>query len=576
MGATREPSDPQYDSADAFRWNVRGSGVTIVELNNPINRVTDIRIPPFIQGKPVTRIGFNAFRNMNITSVSIPDSVTIIEDSAFENNCLTGVIIPSGVTCIACRAFSDNQLASVNIPDGVTTIEKEAFLNNQLESVRIPRSVRTIGNRAFEQNQLTSVVIPNGVTFIENSVFAFNLLTSVSIPNTVTHIGVGAFEENQLASLTIPSSVTNIEDRAFAWNWLANISIPDSVVSVGEDAFIQYDNEIDFTWKLSGDGNSVIITGQAGNRTRIRIPPEIQGRPVVEVGDFAFIGNHLHRRTTISIPETVITIGRDAFAHNHLTSVTIPGNVTGIGPGAFANNKLTAISLETGLKSIGGSHPQHGSGAFANNKLTDVSIPNSVTYIGDWAFSGNPLARIHVPASVTYIGKAFPYKAIISDVFAFAEGFLARLIDNGTAIRIIRYTGMEEDVRIPSHIQNLPVTVIGSGAFESGFAKWAVDIRTKSITIPATVIYIEREAFVGQKLTDIVIPDSVAYIGAMAFSGNHFNSISIGGDVTFLRWPPINDTTGGFGADFAAFYEKQGRKAGTYTYTERGWKAQLR
>lgn len=56
-----------------------------------------VRIPPQIQGMPVTHIGGLAFQERNLTSVSIPNSVTSIGNAAFWNNLLTSVTLPSSV-----------------------------------------------------------------------------------------------------------------------------------------------------------------------------------------------------------------------------------------------------------------------------------------------------------------------------------------------------------------------------------------------------------------------------------------------------------------------------------------------
>ena len=47
------------------------------------------------------------------------------------------------------RLFLDNQLTSVTIPDSVTEIEVNAFVNNQLTSVIIPNHTRV--GWAFDQ-----------------------------------------------------------------------------------------------------------------------------------------------------------------------------------------------------------------------------------------------------------------------------------------------------------------------------------------------------------------------------------------------------------------------------------------
>lgn len=71
--------------------------------------VTEANIPSEIYGVPVVTIGNEAFRGCgNLTSVTIPGSVTSIGTSAFYQ-CygLTGVNIPSGVTAIENNLYSE-------------------------------------------------------------------------------------------------------------------------------------------------------------------------------------------------------------------------------------------------------------------------------------------------------------------------------------------------------------------------------------------------------------------------------------------------------------------------------------
>jgi hypothetical protein len=128
-----------------------------------------------------------------IKSAILSENLQEIPEQAFFNSQLTSVTIPSSVTTIGYRAFSYSQLTSVVIPNSVTTIGNNAFANTQLTSVTIPNSVTTIGNYAFSGTRLTSVVIPDSVTTIGNNVFSgCSQLTSVTIHNSVT-IGIYSF-----------------------------------------------------------------------------------------------------------------------------------------------------------------------------------------------------------------------------------------------------------------------------------------------------------------------------------------------------------------------------------------------
>ncbi len=166
---------------------------------------TDVVIPYEINGVKVTSIGEYAFnRAVNkpyvspteITSVTIPNTVTTIDDYAFTSNKLTRVVIPKSVTEIGSAAFMMNQITSVELPDSVTTIATSAFYVNRLTSVVIPDSVTTIGSLAFAINKLTSVEMGNSLTSIGSQAFRFNSLVRVVIPDSVKTIAQYSFSDN--------------------------------------------------------------------------------------------------------------------------------------------------------------------------------------------------------------------------------------------------------------------------------------------------------------------------------------------------------------------------------------------
>lgn len=125
----------------------------------------DITIP-----STVTDIGDKAFDNCRIESATIPMHAI----TKFYKESLKTVVINSGVTVYS-FSFSDCiNLTSVEIPDNVTLIGREAFYNcPSLTSIKIPDTVTYISGRAFY----------NCVS-----------LEKIEIPESVTHIGSYAFE----------------------------------------------------------------------------------------------------------------------------------------------------------------------------------------------------------------------------------------------------------------------------------------------------------------------------------------------------------------------------------------------
>ncbi len=215
----------------------------------------------------------------NAKSFSIPQGITSIGSYAFAYcRNLTDVTIPDSVTCIEDSAFAGCGLISVTIPGSVTSIEKLAFdLCESLTSITISNGVISLGNGAFSScNKLTSITIPESVKeMVGNPFRRCNILYRIevswknpyfeaiggvlyekstnrlvcypeglgdkvfSIPQGITAIGDSAFENcYNLTKVTIPNSVKSIGERAF-WQcrFLTRVTIPDSISSIGKLAF---------------------------------------------------------------------------------------------------------------------------------------------------------------------------------------------------------------------------------------------------------------------------------------------------------------------------------------------------
>ena len=191
--------------------------ITGVKTNPPANLI----IPSTYLGKKVTSIGYNAFFDQDLISVTIPDSITNIGDFAFAMcSSLNSIAIPDGVMSLGDFAFARcSNLTSITIPNSITSIGERTFEDcSSLTSITLPESLTNIDRRAFYNcTSLTSITIPSSVTVIDESTFdKCTALTSVTIPDSVTTIGNYAFYGcTNLTSVTIPNSVTSIRKEAF-------------------------------------------------------------------------------------------------------------------------------------------------------------------------------------------------------------------------------------------------------------------------------------------------------------------------------------------------------------------------
>ena len=286
----------------------------------------DVVIPSEINGTAITRIGRNAFKSKNLTSVFIPYTITTIGGGYT----YTWSSSSSSMVYVYYGAFSNNQLTNVTLedteehPSRLTTIEDYAFYNNQLTSITIPSSVTTIGESAFYNNQLISVTFVDDeehsscLTTIGESAFNSNQLTSVEIPSSITTIGLGAFKNNYLSSITIRYNEQNPITR-FDSRWYS----------------IGFPHDKYGCFYLNHTDNSNLTNYDNTCSKDVVIPSEINKTAITRIGSNAFYGNEL---TSVIIPDSVTTIGENAFAYNQLTSVIIPNSVATIGNRAFESN----------------------------------------------------------------------------------------------------------------------------------------------------------------------------------------------------------------------------------------------
>ena len=290
---------------------------------------------------------------------------------------------------------ADADITTANIPETIEFIGKTF-------------AVTSIGGEAFQYcSSLTSIAIPNSITSIGDNAFrGCSSLTSITIPNSVTSIGNLAFQGcTSLASVTIPNSVTSIGGGAFAYcPILTSIRIPSSVISIGEEVFsycysltsvvVESDNAI---YDSRENCNAIIET--ATNKVIAGCKKSIIPNSITSIGDEAFYGSSI---ASISIPNSVTSIGDQAFLEcESLLSISIPNSVRSVGGNAFADClSLVSVNMGNNITSIE-------DGTFEGcTSLATISLSNSIENIGEEAFAScTSLKSFTVPNSVKSIGE---------------------------------------------------------------------------------------------------------------------------------------------------------------------------
>jgi hypothetical protein len=115
---------------------------------------------------------------------------------------------------------------------------------------------------------------------------------------------------------------------------------------------------------------------------------------VTSIGDTAFFASPL---TSLTLGNSIRTIGDSTFASALVTSLTLPNSLTTIGPYAFYSAPLTSLTIPNLVEDIGVC-------AFCGAPLTSLTLGSSVESIGTYAFDSALLTSLTIPASVTTVG----------------------------------------------------------------------------------------------------------------------------------------------------------------------------
>lgn len=368
-------ADSQRQSGN-FTYELLNDG-TVRILKYTGNFDKDIHIPTFIDGYEVTVIGEEAFScedrdfpfGHEDVIVTLPDSITTLEEKAFYHGRVKQINIPANVKVIKPGALRMASSVTYNLSKGNSKYalidgnlydkQKKEFLSwCGAEKVTIPNGIKSIAPYAFSYGLdnhpsifsaegRCSIVIPDSVNLIGD--YAFN---NVSLKNPqsgeplhfsgVKSIGKGAFYKTYFFDgFILPHSVTTIPEYAFAHidmeysdSYNDNIVLHDQVESI--DAYAFYGAKCFMRFETDEKKVSYLT----------RLPAQLE-----EIGENAFKDSDQIFDTCITLNENLISVGDGAFQTHmdnndyDLKSIVLPSELYGLGDNVF-NEDVTLIVEE--------------------------------------------------------------------------------------------------------------------------------------------------------------------------------------------------------------------------------------
>ncbi|GEM_PF-4843392 len=230
------------------------------------------------------------------------------------------VIVPDGITVIGKTAFqSCRNIRRITLPESVEQIEESAFMDCcELEEINLPEKITRLEFGTFYNCKLRNIILPEHLTCIGNSALFDYYGEKIHIPESVTEIGPEALRgAARITEIEIPASVTSIGDRAF-WQCqcLTRIHVSEQNQNYASRDGCLYNKEM-----------TTLIWCTAGGKT-FEVP---DGVTRIEANAF------LDRRNLeqITLPETIVSLGRYAFCGSSIREVYLPAGATDLHPEAL-------------------------------------------------------------------------------------------------------------------------------------------------------------------------------------------------------------------------------------------------
>lgn len=311
----------------------------------------------------------------------LPGALTKITRMVFDHPNLTHLTIGSEVSEIEPGAFEKTNLESFELdPDNpFLDTDDVAFYSKGYEtmlalakpvsSYTVQNGCKVIGRKAAKgQATLKEIQFPDTLFEIEGYAFAHTVLVDITLPESVRILRERCFYHcEDLESVTLNAGLEVIEERAFSDTALRAIELPASIQFIGahlaENSNVIHSGS-DCTYSISPQSDRYLFDGEGGvyehSSDGLRfvqlVDSECRAYKVlsgtIEIASYSFA---FHDKVEqVDIPVGVRSVGDCAFRIcRNLRRVSLPDGLISIGKEAFLDSRLEALSIPASLESIG-------------------------------------------------------------------------------------------------------------------------------------------------------------------------------------------------------------------------------
>ena len=444
-------------------------------------------------------IPFSCFKDcMSLTFISLPDTVEIIQAYAFFSSGLRSILLPKNLKFINISAFEySTNLASIDFSQTkLETISRDGFAHcTSLSTITFCNSIKTLDKYCFTDIAVSDLIVPKSLTTIEAGVFkdCYNLFSADLSNLQIRIIQDELFMNcNLLRKIDFPLSITEISQSALLGTSITSFEGTEQLNEIGKKVFA-------FCTKLTTVNLSLCkITF---------IPKKL------------FFGcSHL---SELHLGESIKTLESNFLAGSSLQQLKIPNSLRIISPKTFYNTKLTKINItKCPIFSI----PMK---EFEKSiDLKEVYLPKVLLFINQSAFrSCFSLEKIDFPTKLREIGP----QAFRSCSSLISVNLSSQPLERLPELLFFNCTSLEELI-LPQNLKELcrdvfygtditglvlpdSLSIVSQFSFRGMFSLMRIDLTNTSITTIYSTLF--KECY---SLIEIQLPTNLEILEPNAFS----------------------------------------------------------